>query len=195
MQLCDHELFHQQLAAPEQLVQQLQQLCPCLPALAAECPAAVPARQRQKATRQLQRQCREVLRDAQALVRLVGEQQQAMGGQDPLSADTAAGISMAVLGLGDDAIDEGDGVAAAAAAAADELNAVLAGLSPQAEQQLRRVFAVTDALTHAQVSQERGGRRKVLLVTQQTCCHHGYSWPQASSCLVGCDEVMCQHLL
>lgn len=161
MQLCDHELFHQQLAAPQQLVQQLQQLCPRLPALAAG--QAVPARQRQKATRQLQRQCREVLRDAQALVCLVGVQQQAMGGQDPLSADTAAGISMAVLGLGDDAVDEGDGVAAAAAAAVDELSAVLAGLSPQAEQQLRRVFAVTDALTHAQVS-ERGGRR-VLLVT------------------------------
>jgi hypothetical protein len=137
MKLSDHDLFHQDHQRPEQLQQllqaQSQQLCSAV--------AKLPVQHRQQAMQQIQKQVKEVQHDAQQLCTLVSRQQQ-LAGQDPLLLRTAANISIDVLGLDDDAIEDeslGDDVSLAE------------GLKPEAEQQLRRVFTMTDTLSHQQV--------------------------------------------
>lgn len=137
MKLSDHELFHRKLDSPDLLLQQLQQLSQQLLPLAGH----LPPKHRAKAVKQLQKQSREVLKDAEALCKLVQQQQQ-LSGQDPLCPHTAADISMAVMGLDDDAIED---------ESAYDISSGLEGLNPAAEQQLRRVFAVTDTLTRQEV--------------------------------------------
>lgn len=145
MKVSDHELFHQDLQKPQQLLQQLQQLSQQLLPLA----GSLRAKHRQKAVRQLVRQSKEVQRDAAALCKLVEVQQQ-LHGQDPLCPRTAANISMAVMGLDDDAIDD---------EAPDDVSNGLEGLDAETEQQLRRVFAVTDTLSRQQVGHSVPGQQ------------------------------------
>lgn len=144
MKLSQHDLFHEDLQRPEALQQllqaQSQQLCSAV--------AKLPAQHRAQAMQQLQKQCKEVQHDAHQLCSLVTRQQQ-LAGHDPLLLRTAANISVDVLGLDDDAIEDeslGDDISLAD------------GLKPEAEQQLRRVFTMTDTLSHQQVGRVMEGQ-------------------------------------
>jgi len=132
MTLLSLELFKQDLQQPALLLQQLEQLSQQVTLGAAK----LPNQRRQ----QLRRQVQEVVHDAQQLCRLVAEQH-GITGKDPLCRATAAGISMGLMGLDSDGSDD----------ESDEVAGAVDGLNAEAEQQLRRVFAVTDSLSRQQV--------------------------------------------
>lgn len=140
MTLLSHQLFQHDLLAPAQILQQLEQSAVVVERAAEQLPDS--------SRHQLQRQTQEVLHDAQELCRLVSRQQQ-LAGRDPLSEAAAAAVSLSLVGLDAQASGGDDD----AAAAADEPHGALVdgGLSQEAEQQLRRVFAVTDSLNRQQV--------------------------------------------
>lgn len=132
MTLLSLELFKQDLQQPALLLQQLEQLSQQVTLGAAK----LPSQRRQ----QLRKQVQEVVHDAQQLCRLVSEQH-SITGKDPLCRATAAGISLGLMGFDSDGSDD----------ESDEVAGAVDGLDAEAEQQLRRVFSVTDSLSRQQV--------------------------------------------
>ena len=105
---------------------------------------------------QLQKQVQAVIQDAEKLCELASEQKR-ITGKDPLCGATAAGIDLRVIGLDDEGSDD---------EAADYTTGAVEGLSTEHEQQLRRVFAVTDVLSRQQVC---SAAKTLLLKTPQQC--------------------------
>jgi hypothetical protein len=148
MKYLDDVSFQPNLQKPAVLLQQLQELSAQLCRAAAK----LPRKHRQQAQTQLQRQSSQVVRCAQQLNSLAAIQRR-LSGRDPLCQCTAADVDTAVFGWEDDPSDD--------EAPDDVIERELQSLSPAVEQQLRRVFAVTDLLSRSQV--RRAGCR-VLVV-------------------------------
>jgi hypothetical protein len=156
MKYLDDVDFKPSLQKPAVLLQQLQELSAQLCRAAAK----LPRKHREQASTQLQRQTRQVVSCAQQLNNLVALQRR-LSGRDPLCQCTAADVDTAVFGWEDDPSDD--------EAPDDVIQRELEGLSPAAEQQLRRVFAVTGRLSRSQVRWVRGRECAVFCVWNTTC--------------------------